>query len=535
MRKTKKNYNIHCDCRGVGAGETIASILDYRGIDDPEHFFNPTQEDLLPLHRMRNIDQAAYLVEKAIADKQKIHVMFDTDTDGISAGAIMTRYLKRFTDNVDVSINDGKKHGLVEQDLSRFDDAELLIIVDSLDNTVQQYKALADNGVQIIVLDHHAIKNDISYDDYVCLVSSQRDYGNKALSGSGVTWKFCKYLDVILETDFADDFTDLAATGIIADMMDMTNMENRYIVSEGLKQIHNLAIKKIVGGFEFNSTAVAFSIAPLINAANRMNQNDIALKAFLTDDNKEALALVKQLKACKESQNQEVERIMPSAIEQCELQIDRKMMVVETNTKFGINGLIANKLLEKYQRPILCLNHFDGKYLGSMRAIGVEDFRAICNGSHLVQADGHELASGIFIKEDNMAAFQQYVEDNLVLDLKTDYDIDARIDVADINRDLIERVKAIDKVSGSGCKPLTFYIDGLENYIIGQMSDYKHLVVKPYDFLYIIKWNWQGSFEEMEDHSLMNEEIRAVGNLDCGFLGRKFVLKMICDDIEVVD
>ena len=63
--------------------------------------------------------------------------------------------------------------------------------------------------------------------------------------------------------------------------MDMTVMENRYIVSKGLEKIYNPAVKKIVGGFEFNSTAIAFSIAPVVNASNRMCKNEIAMKAFL--------------------------------------------------------------------------------------------------------------------------------------------------------------------------------------------------------------------------------------------------------------
>ena len=63
----------------------------------------------------------------------------------------------------------------------------------------------------------------------------------------------------------------------------MTVRENRYIVSKGLEKIHNPTVKKIVGGFEFNSTAISFSIAPIVNASNRMEKNRIVMKAFLED------------------------------------------------------------------------------------------------------------------------------------------------------------------------------------------------------------------------------------------------------------
>ena len=171
----------------------------------------------------------------------------------------------------------------------------------------------------------------------------------------------------------------LFRSGIIADMMDMTVMENRYIVSKGLECIYNLALKKIVGGFEFNSTAISFSVAPIINASNRMNQNDIAMKAFLEDDNKQVLDYIKQLKKCKEDQNKEVSKLLPEIIEQCENQINKKMIIAHIDTPYGVSGLLGNKLLEKYQRPILVVKDTGNEFAGSMRATGLDDFRAVCN------------------------------------------------------------------------------------------------------------------------------------------------------------
>ena len=140
MILTEKNYNVLCDGRGLYEEEIIEQILQNRGIDNPEHFFNPTQNDMFPYDSMENIEKASYLVTHALNINRRIHVMFDTDLDGISSGTIMTRYLKHFTDKVETSINEGKAHGLVGQDLSRFNNTYLLIIVDSLDNTIEQYK-----------------------------------------------------------------------------------------------------------------------------------------------------------------------------------------------------------------------------------------------------------------------------------------------------------------------------------------------------------------------------------------------------------
>lgn len=531
-----KNYKVLNDCRQMYEDEVFDVILKQRGIVNPEHFFNPTEDDLLPLDSLFRIDDAFRRVDKAIKEDEKISILFDTDLDGTSSGAIITRYLKNFTSNIKTYIDEGKQHGLIGQDIEKFHDVDLLIIVDSLDKDESQYKKLHESGTDIIILDHHAIKEIIPYDKYAILVSSQRNYGNPQLSGAGVTWKFCKYMDEQYLTGYADELADLAACGLVGDMMDMTVMENRYIVSKGLSKIYNPAIKKIVGGFEFNSNAISFSVAPIINASNRIGKNDIAMKAFIEDDNKILLKYMRELKKCKELQNAEVDKILPNAIQSCEEQKDKKMIVVFINTDYGISGLLGNKLLEKYQRPILILKDCGDTYKGSMRATGVDDFRKICNESGLAKADGHELASGIEIKKELLNEFTLYIEETLS-ELKSDsvVDVDIQLDISDITRKMVDLIKSIDKISGANFKPIKVYINNIYDYEIGNMSDYKHLTIKPNDYLLIIKWNYNGSFDEMEDHSLVNDELKVVGTVDSGFLGRKFVLKVVCDEIEEVE
>lgn len=533
-----KNYNIINDCRGMNEDEIIEAILTDREINDAKHFFKPLKSSLIKLNAMENIKEAASIVRKNIdnAENAKIGVLFDTDTDGIMSGTIMTRYLKQFGCTVHTFIDEGKEHGVLADDLYKYEGLDLLIIVDSLNSDEIMYKRLKEEyGVKdIVVLDHHAVDENIPYQKYITLVSSQINYENKSLSGSGVTWKFCKYIDTLYKTDYADELIDLAACGIVADMMDMSVMENRYIVYKGIENTHNPAIKKILSGYEFNSTSISFSIAPLINAANRTNFNVDAMNAFLADENKEVLKYVKVLKNCRELQNEEVNNLMPDIEKQCEEQKSNKMIIVFTNTQYGINGLIANKLLEKYKRPILVLKKDDGEYVGSMRATGVEDFRQMCEDSGYAVAKGHELASGIFIKEDNLDKFISYMNDILPDTIDEEMIIaDIRLDISSITRTLVDRIKNIDKVSGTGFSPVKVYIDGITEYEVGNMSNYKHLVLKPEENVWLIKWNWNGDFDEMEDNSLMNESVSVVATLDSGFLARKFILKVICDDIEV--
>ena len=528
-----KKFNIKSDCRGMNDVDIFNTILADRGIEDVNHFLNPTENDLLPLDSLPNVHKAYEVLMTYINNGNHISILADTDTDGITSGSIIYRYLKHYTDNLSIYINGGKAHGLLGQDLNRFNDADLVIIVDSLDADCSAYKELVDNGKEIIILDHHAVNDEIPYDKYVTLVTSQVDYNNKALSGAGVVWKFCKYIDLQELNDYADNYVDLCATGLVADMMDVTNLENRYIISKGLEKINNLALKKIIGSFDFNSTAIAFSVAPLINACNRMNKNEAALDAFLSDNNKEVLAYMRILKKCKEDQNNEVSTLMDSVTKQCEKQLDKKMITVFVDTPYGVAGLIGNKILEKYKRPLLILRDTGDTYSGSMRAVGVDDFRQMCEDSGLADARGHELASGITIPKENYDKFTSYIENELKdLDLSTEIDVDIRLNIEDVNRNLINYIKQIDKISGTGFKPVKVYINGITEYEIGQMSDYKHLVLKPNPYTYIIKWNFTGSFDEFEDHSMMNDEVEIVATLDSGFLGRNFVLKLVCDELK---
>lgn len=534
---TEKNYNILADCRGMYEQEIIDTILENRGIKDIEHFLNPRTEDFLPLDSLQRIDDARYIIENGIDNNRNFGVHWDVDTDGVSSGTIMTRYLMNYTDKVFTYINVGKAHGLIEQDLEQFNDIDILIIVDSLDKDTSQYEKLHNRGIQIIVLDHHAIDPSIDYDKYVTLVSSQRNYDNPSLSGAGVVWKFCKYLDEYFMNDYADEYVDLAACGILADVCDVSEdcKENRYIISEGLKNLRNPAIKKIVGSYEFNSKAILFSIAPLINACCRIGRNEIVMKMFLSDENKEILKLKKQLEECKEIQSAEVDRILPHVQKDFSNQSDKYALYTIIDTEYGISGLIGNKCLEQYNKPLFILKDCGNKYCGSMRSVGYGDFMKLCNETGLAVLNGHEQASGIEIEKDK---FKEFIEsiDKVLFNIKqstsAEVIVDCGINIEDMTRTLVDKIKEINKISGAGFKPITFKIGNINEYGIGSFKQGKHLVITPTDHIQLIEWNTKADYEKLEDDALMNEPIEVIGELDSGFFVRKYMLKVIISDLK---
>lgn len=258
-----------------------------------------------------------------------------------------------------------KKHGAEDFPLSMLDGSTTLIIVDSLNNDPEVYKRILSTGCQLIVCDHHIIEQGLLDAKLpFCLISSANNYPNPALSGAGVVFKFCQYIDEATWNDYANEFWDLASAGIIADMCDISEQsaENRYICYRGFQQQNNLAIKKINGSFGFDAKAVSFGLAPLVNAACRMNENEKAMRLFLSDDPKEVSSLIRELKKCKENQNDAVAEQMENLIKQGDCQLNQKCMYFFIDTDADVSGLIGNKLLEKYQRPLFILRNCGDMY-----------------------------------------------------------------------------------------------------------------------------------------------------------------------------
>ena len=174
----KKEFVANVDGRNFDFNEDIIeAILEERKIDNLAEFLNPTNDFLLPYEFLKNIDKAWYTLSVALDNGKSILICADVDVDGCTSGAIMYRYLKHFTDNIKITINEGKKHGVENFDADACT-ADLVIIVDSI-NKAEHYKKFIDSGKQVIVLDHHLPPSSIEEYDNIALVSSANDYIRK--------------------------------------------------------------------------------------------------------------------------------------------------------------------------------------------------------------------------------------------------------------------------------------------------------------------------------------------------------------------
>ena len=508
--------------------EIIDAILESRGIDDVGAFLKPSIDDMIPFNEMQGLDEAYQIIDDAIVMGEKFLVLADVDADGCCSNAIITRYLRKCGAEVECIINDGKAHGAENLDLSLLADIDVMIIVDSLNNSPEVYERILETNTKLIVFDHHLPEQRL-FDanlDFV-LVTSAKDYPNEHLSGAGVCLKYALYADEMNLTDYANDLWVYAAIGIIADMSDMSVPENRYIAYRGLAQFKNPLVKKIVGNYAFDSQSVSFSIGPLVNAAMRMHENEKAMNVFLAEDLDEIDELVKDLKDCRERQNEAVAEMLDDLLEQGEAQLDRKCMffILKNDTDAEVTGLIGNKLLAMYQRPLFILRLRDGQWAGSMRSIGTESFLEIANGTGLCLCQGHPNAAGAFIQEDEFEQFKEVIEEELKdIEISVEVEADIELEPSQINDNLIKQLTALNKLSGTGCPPITVLVR-TDDYEVSTFSTKKHLKVIDESGLLIVKWNCMDWQTMKNDRPLV-----AVGTLSSPYYGRVKYQQLAIDE-----
>lgn len=523
----QKKLTAKIDCRDMEDSEIIEVILNDREIDDLAEFLHPSDDAMIPFEDLKNIDKAYTIIDDGIMMGEKFCVIWDEDQDGHAAGAIMTKYLQRAGADVSYFVHDKKEHGVQNVDSEVLDGIDIVIIVDSLNNDPDVYRKITDIGCSLIVMDHHIPSDELLNSDVpFILVSSAVDYPNSQLSGAGVVLKCCLYCDEMNLTDYADDLWWYAAVGIVADVCSLAAPENRYIVSKGLSQYQNPIVKKMIGTYQFNTEAIQFSIAPLTNAAIRTRHNDLSAQMFLAEDEDEIAEIYPKLKSCREEQNRIIDEMLPNLMKQGEEQLDKKFMVFFIDqTDADITGLVGNRLLSEFQRPLVVVRDYGNVISGSMRAIGVPDFMTIVNSTGLARCDGHELAAGFTCDKDKFKEFCDVIEAEL-RDVEFSIDVEADIEITtdQISEHLIKQINALNRISGSGFKPITVLVR-TNDYEVSTFSTKKHLKVIDQTGVILVHWN-DRSWETMKN----DKEFIGIGKIGSVYYGRQKYIQVVLDE-----
>lgn len=297
----------------------------------------------------------------------------------------------------------------------------MVIVPDASSNEYEIHQALSERGIKVVVLDHHEAPR---YSEYACVVNNQLcDYPTKSLSGVGVVYKVCQYIDSILppEQRCADDYLDLVAVGMTADMMSIRDMETHFLIQEGLQRFRNPFIKGMAEKNHYQlgdnpaPIDVAFYIVPLVNAVTRvgtMEEKTLLFESMLEwkaydlipstkrgCKGQQETRLEQSLRTCtnvKNRQTRDQDKAVNQVREIIEEQnlLEHKVLIVKVKDPDydrSITGLIANKLMAEYRHPVCLVSPtvHNGKpaWAGSMRCPSTPElpnFREFCENSGLV-------------------------------------------------------------------------------------------------------------------------------------------------------
>ena len=423
-------------------------ILNNRGIYNIEEYLNTTDDNIYDyqLFRYRDMAGAAATLGAVIAANKNCIVVVDSDCDGFTSAALLINYLydvaSQWVENhLEWFMHEGKQHGLndcvdIIIDTGSYD---LVICPDSSSNDYEEHRILfEEHNIPIIVLDHHEAEK---VSEHAFVINNQLcDYPNKEMSGVGVVWQFCRYLDKEWGYEFADNYLDLVALGMDADMMSLTSLETKHLINKGFKSenIRNPFISAIADknsyslGGKITPIGAAFYIAPFVNAIVRSGTEDekeqvfrsmLKHKAFeIIPSNKrghkpgeteklyeQAMRTVTNVKN-RQTRAQDAGMALLEGLIKSNDMMEHKVLLFllkPGQIDKNIAGLTANKIMAKYQRPCCILTKVeeDGiiSYQGSARGcdkVGVTEFKDICEKTGIIMyAEGHQGAFGLGIEE----------------------------------------------------------------------------------------------------------------------------------------
>ena len=405
--------------------ERFAEMLISRGCDSVEKaysFLNPSIKDLHDPFLLGGMRDAVERITEAKQDGETVVIFGDYDADGISAVTILYRSLKIFgIDAIPVIPEREDGYGLTEGVLSRVLEEyypDLIITVDCGISAVKEVNELRDLGVDVIVTDHHEIPEEIP--DCTVINCKLNGYPFDGLCGAGVAYKLARALIGVK----ADEFLDLVAVATVADSMCLVS-ENRILVSEGLNRIKNgkcskiiKAIANISGLKEVTATSIAYTIAPRINAAGRMDNANVALRAFISDDIQEIETLSKMLNDFNSKRQIECEGLYKTAqaMIMAKSPNNRVIALYSSEWRAGLIGIVAAKLVEEYSKPVILFAEKDGVLHGSARSVaGVNIFKALGSVKEFVEDyGGHAQAAGVTLNIDMFSSFETALNEYLV-------------------------------------------------------------------------------------------------------------------------
>jgi single-stranded-DNA-specific exonuclease len=476
--------------------EVTASVLVRRGYGAPDAA-RRFLDGALPGHdpfALGDMRAAVETITAAVEAGARICVHGDYDADGICATALAVLLLRELGADVAWHLPSRfeEGYGLNAGTLTRLAEEgfELVLTVDCGITAVAEVEHARSLGLEVVVTDHHRPAE--SFPACPVVAPLKGDYPFKGLCGTAVVWKLAQAL-LGLDHPFLERHLDVVALATVADVVPLVD-ENRALALLGLRRLAQtqkpgLRALMRVGGVDpaaVDEQSIGFRLAPRINASGRLCRPEAALRLLLTEDDREATLLAEELETLNRERQMVEERILREAVDQVESWPEARRrrhgyVVAGEGWHEGVIGIVASRLVERYNRPVVMIAGTDGEWKGSGRSVPAFDLHGglgACS-AHLERYGGHRAAAGLTIAPDRVetfaAAFAAHADEVLTEeDLRPVTRVDAIVPGAKLNLDLCSELGRLAPF-GIGNPGVTLLVDSCEIADASTVGDGKHL------------------------------------------------------------
>ncbi|MBI5412701.1 single-stranded-DNA-specific exonuclease RecJ [Candidatus Peregrinibacteria bacterium] len=456
-------------------GDLLATLLKNRGLTTETECRRFLSHDLGALHdpfQLKDMDKAVARVQQAITSHEKIMIFGDYDVDGITGTALLYDFFQRQGVPALTTLPHREKdgYGLKDFFIQQFSDQgiQLLITVDCGTANAREIALARERGIDVIVVDHHQAPLELP--NAVALINPCRSdcaYPCKHLCGSTLAYKLITALERQgAEKGDSSYQLSLVVMGLVADCVPLLD-ENRLLTMAGLEALRNTAHPGIqsllrIAGVKpetLDTITIGFQLAPRLNAAGRMETPNHSLELLLGNTEKAML-----INTLNQKRQATVERTVEEALEQMAQKKEIPLVIVLSNPGWqpGVLGLIASKLVERFQRPAIILQEQEHQFVASCRSLSdfdITDFLREEAGELFSSFGGHKMAGGFALPKKHWGLFQnkvaraapEYIDP---AKLTEELRIDCALDSQELHFDTLKTIKAAAPYGMQNPEPL---------------------------------------------------------------------------------
>lgn len=471
-----------------GIDQVTARIIRNRDIVEDEDIRLFLQGDLSDCHDpalLKDGDKLTDILIKKINEGASIRIVGDYDIDGVMATFILKKSLDELGANVSYvipdRINDGYGLNVRIIDDAYGDGIDTILTCDNGIAAIQEISHAKELGMCVLVTDHHEIpfeeingeKKYILSDADAIVDPHQKDcnYPYKNLCGAAVAWKMMCLLFKKLgkQTGILDEMLENVAFATVGDIMDL-NGENRILVKEGLKRIHNtknIGMRALITqcglmAEQVESYHFGYVLGPCINASGRLDTATRALQMLLEEDENTASVIASELCVLNEERKELTKAGVDEAIrqyEECGYKDDTVVVIYMPEVHESIAGIIAGRVREYCHKPVFILTKSGDKVKGSGRSIEEYSmYEEMCKVKDVFfKFGGHPMAAGLSLEADRVDEFRRRINENSTLteqDLMEKVKIDVPMPVSYVTKELVREFEILAPFGKGNPRPV---------------------------------------------------------------------------------